>query len=582
MARYSTKVASNTVSGSLGSNEKTSGALTLPGWKGLGRPVSASLQLEAGFLTAAAVPNHVWGGAVTSIATEMSARFTPGARAPFSEPVWLPAANMGVYPVFDPYGLGFLGYPVAEATARSKAMKLNANQIENGVSAKVGFSGDFTVKSGGATVRDPAVPTNFAFAGLSADFRVAAHKFNQTANRAAGTKFADVVEMMAGDDLFRGLAGNDVVIGGAGKDRLIGNGGDDQLRGNGGADELKGGGGDDTLKGGGGGDRLGGGRGDDDLKGGGRGDQLKGGAGDDTLSGDKGADKLLGQAGDDMLKGGADRDTLDGGDGADRLSGDGGNDMLLGGKGADKLHGGDGDDRLQGGNHNDTLDGGAGNDTLSGESGDDTLTGGGGRDSLLGGDGDDEARGGDGADSLTGHRGGDMLHGGAGDDRIWANQGDDFLFGEAGNDILRGGDGKDWFYGGAGDDTIYGEKGENWYEGGGGRDLLVAGPAGSGADTFRFLDISDSRAGAARDVILNFRNAEDSITLYELDANANMAGQQRFAGGVHERTTPGAYQAWHERSGGDLLIRADATGDAKADFEIELRGVTRLEFLDVL
>lgn len=151
----------------------------------------------------------------------------------------------------------------------------------------------------------------------------------------SGTNAADVVKLLAGDDIFRagggadkvwGQAGADTIFGGNGNDRLFGGGGRDALSGNKGADRLAGGaasdklwgqGGADKLFGDAGNDRLWGQGGKDVLNGGKGGDVLRGGGGNDTLNGDAGSDTLFGDAGKDKLNGGAGNDMMTGGGGAD-------------------------------------------------------------------------------------------------------------------------------------------------------------------------------------------------------------------------------------------------------------------------
>jgi DNA-binding beta-propeller fold protein YncE len=56
-----------------------------------------------------------------------------------------------------------------------------------------------------------------------------------------GTRRADVIALLGGNDTARGLAGNDRLCGGSGRDRLIGGGGRDRLIGGAGRDLCKGG-----------------------------------------------------------------------------------------------------------------------------------------------------------------------------------------------------------------------------------------------------------------------------------------------------------------------------------------------------
>ena len=83
-----------------------------------------------------------------------------------------------------------------------------------------------------------------------------------------GRAGADVIDLLGGNDRYRGGGGNDRVSGGAGRDLLRGDAGDDLLRGGGGNDRLQGISGRDTLTGDSGDDTLTGGAGADDLSGG--------------------------------------------------------------------------------------------------------------------------------------------------------------------------------------------------------------------------------------------------------------------------------------------------------------------------
>jgi uncharacterized delta-60 repeat protein len=122
-------------------------------------------------------------------------------------------------------------------------------------------------------------------------------------DRLRGSRRADVIVALGGNDSVKAGGGNDLVCGGSGNDKLAGEGGKDRLLGEAGRDTLGGGPGNDRLGGGAGNDRLG------------------GGPGSDALAGDSGADRLLGDAGRDRLSGGAGRgDVCAGGPGKDRAA----------------------------------------------------------------------------------------------------------------------------------------------------------------------------------------------------------------------------------------------------------------------
>ena len=75
-------------------------------------------------------------------------------------------------------------------------------------------------------------------------------------NKLSGTRAADVIAALGGNDKVSGLAGKDTICGGSGKDTLKGGKGNDKLFGQAGKDTLKGGPGKDKLKGGAGKDKL--------------------------------------------------------------------------------------------------------------------------------------------------------------------------------------------------------------------------------------------------------------------------------------------------------------------------------------
>ena len=96
------------------------------------------------------------------------------------------------------------------------------------------------------------------------------------------------------------------------------------------------------------------------------------------------------------------------------------------------------------------------------------------------------ATGGPGEDTVIGNGGNDTLRGNRGNDSITGGNGDDFLYGGRDNDYLEGGEGND---------LISGEFGNDFLMGGAGRDRFVL------------------ESGGGADVILDFQDSEDLITL---------------------------------------------------------------------
>ncbi|MDO5706228.1 MAG: M10 family metallopeptidase C-terminal domain-containing protein, partial [Paracoccus sp. (in: a-proteobacteria)] len=204
------------------------------------------------------------------------------------------------------------------------------------------------------------------------------------------------------------------------------------------------------------------------------------------------------------------------------MAGMGGHDRITGDGRANRIWGGEGNDSIWGGGGHDRLDGGRGNDRLLGQAGNDTLIGGAG------------------ADTLNGGRGRDRLDGGAG------------------NDLLRGGDGADTLIGGAGRDRMEG---------------------GAGADVFLFRSAADSGPGARADVIADFRRGADRISLQQIDADADRAGDQAFLWGG---TRAVAHGVWHAKVAGGLRVAVDADGDGRADMHILLEGISALSAGDFI
>ncbi len=369
--------------------------------------------------------------------------------------------------------------------------------------------------------------------------------------------------------------------------------------------------------------------------------RLNGGAGDDVLSGGSGNDRIVGGLGNDQLLGGGGNDVLISHDGSpfddhdtDVMYGGAGNDVYFvdgpddevhetAGEGIDKavvmsdftlsagseveiiqargvtgqaITGNEFANRIIGGTGDDTLDGGDGNDVLFGNGGNDTLLGGDGNDVMYGGSGHDSFDGGNGVDTvsfakstfaanvdlslhlimndadsdfnesivnvenLTGSNSSDILRGDSGDNRLVGMKGDDMLRGNGGNDTIQGGDGNDLITGGAGSDRLSG---------------------GNGNDTYIYTSTSDSGLTAAdRDVILDFLQGSDKISLTQIDANTTISGNQAFSfigSNAFSHTAGELHQVAH---GANTWIEGDVNGDGAADLQIVLKGSYTLHATD--
>jgi Ca2+-binding RTX toxin-like protein len=214
----------------------------------------------------------------------------------------------------------------------------------------------------------------------------------------------------------------------------------------------------------------------------------------DLINGTALADKIFGLDGNDILKGGLGNDILKGDSGNDTLYGEAGNDVLDGGSGKNVLVGGDGNDRFIAGHGNDTIFGGNGaHDTIdfTGLAAPNQF----GLGSVL-----DLSLGNYGVGSVQGHVTGVA-------DAIGTN----FI------DVLNGDGHPNTLSGGLGNDIL---------EGRGGKDVLIG---GAGKDVFVYSHVSDSGpAAATRDVIMDFQQGKDQISLQNIDADLSTPADDAF------------------------------------------------------
>jgi len=260
-----------------------------------------------------------------------------------------------------------------------------------------------------------------------------------------------------------------------------------------------------------------------------------------------------------------------------RIDGNFGNDTITGSAGADTITGGGGDDRLNGGNGGDTY-------LVSGTyasgwylfSGFDTFVDNGttGVDRILAvGPGDVEinlgkfgaangieqidATGTTGVVSLLGNwlantldfskttlLGGNLL--------IDALEGNDTITGSTSNDVINAGSGTDRVIGSLGADRMTG---------------------GSERDTYVYSQVNQIGLGMGnRDSITDFTSGQDFLDLNGIDSNTVLAGNQnfRYIAGLAFGGVAGELRLENE------LLSGDINGDRKADFELNLVGVTSL------
>ncbi|WP_299821903.1 calcium-binding protein [uncultured Jannaschia sp.] len=283
--------------------------------------------------------------------------------------------------------------------------------------------------------------------------------------------------------------------------------------------------------------------------------------GKDFVYGFGGADWIEGYDGNDRLFGGVGRDVVNGGDGKDRISGGDGRDHVHGGTGRDRLILDEGNDRMNGGEGSDWLvvnGKTAARVDLASEEAQHT---GYGRDTIID------------IENVIGSRRGDRIFGTEEANRLEGEEGYDKLWGRDGRDWLYGGDGNDRLSGGSGDDHLFGGSGADILIGGQGRDSLHGG-RDKDRDTFVFRSADESRAGADRDDLREFCSSEDVIHLGGIDADTSQEGNQSFALSDDGRA---ANAVWLLEKNDGILLRADVNGNARADFEILIRGVNALD-----
>ena len=189
-----------------------------------------------------------------------------------------------------------------------------------------------------------------------------------------------------------------------------------------------------------------------------------------------------------------------------------------------------------------------------GTDGADTMLGAGGTDMIQAGAGNDTVSAGAGNDSVQGGDGNDLLRGGSGNDLLQGQAGQDSLFGDEGNDSLLGGAGNDLLQGGAGSDLL---------AGGAGADMLWGGAERAQRDVFVFNSPGESRLGALRDRIGDFRPGTDFL---EIKADLNGNGLKSASQVLGTATTDADSNAVLHLGGGvEIVLIGVHASDLKAD-----------------
>ncbi|MDO8407471.1 MAG: metalloprotease, partial [Pseudomonas sp.] len=123
--------------------------------------------------------------------------------------------------------------------------------------------------------------------------------------------------------------------------------------------------------------------------------------------------------------------------------------------------------------------------------------------------------------------------------------------------------------------TLTGNTDANTLNGGAGTDTLIG---GAGADKFVFSSVSDMGTGGNRDVVTDFSTLQgDKIDLSQFDANLQVNGFNGFTFiGAGDFTGAGQLRFV------DHVLSGNVSGNASADFEIQLVGVNTFSANDLV
>lgn len=280
MARHDYVFNTNEVGMPLSRGEVFQATLLVPGWKGMGRLVSTELTFQSLVYGQASVSNPTSFYTVAAVQSSLQATFSSGsASLPFSDVV-LSNATMSEAIALYPWGFGL---PFTYSQVSSDPVALPRPIGRATAQIDVEFTGEHIARVGGGVDHTAVFGHNMGFVGATVTHEVVAHRLTMKSDRDSGTRFGDVVELLNGNDHFRGRGGADMILGGRGHDTIYGDGGNDTLSGSSGKDRLFGGRGDDVLEGGAGRDLLSGGAGADVLYGGSGRDSMTGGFGADIF-----------------------------------------------------------------------------------------------------------------------------------------------------------------------------------------------------------------------------------------------------------------------------------------------------------
>ncbi|WP_434709550.1 serine 3-dehydrogenase [Pseudomonas sp. R1-1] len=310
------------------------------------------------------------------------------------------------------------------------------------------------------------------------------------------------------------------------------------------------------------------------------------GTADLNATGNELNNRVLGNIGNNLLNGMAGADTMIGGAGNDTYIVDNAADTVteLANEGHDLVRtsvsytlSANVEDGLLTGSADLTLNGNQLDNLLTGNEGSNTLNGLAGVDTMIGGDGNDTYY----VDNI-----GDVVvetnNAATQYDRVFTSI--DYTLGANVENVILTGTADLSATGNELNNRVLGNEGSNTLNGMAGNDTLIGGlgadtmTGGSGADLFVFNDWHETGLGVLRDVITDFSQMEgDKIDLRAFDANLLQAGFNNFSFiGAADFTGAGQLRFV------DHVLSGNVSGNAGADFEIQLVGVNNFSVTDLV